>query len=66
MMNHARCSLSVAHNLQDVLDICLQWSSPAHLDVDEITSAPIFEKTLNLVWSEYERPSFQQFAALLK
>lgn len=65
------CNISSVHGAlyyasQDVLGICLQWTSSAHLDVDEISSAAIFEKTLNQSWSEYERPGFEQFQALLK
>lgn len=48
---------------KSMLSICLQRPIPAHLDVNKITSASIFEKTLELVWSEYEKPiaSFRQF-----
>ncbi|KAI0692273.1 hypothetical protein BC835DRAFT_1357920 [Cytidiella melzeri] len=50
---------------EEILGICFQWPSSAHLDVEEIYSAPIFKNTLALVWSGYDQPGFEQFQALL-
>ncbi|THG96225.1 hypothetical protein EW026_g5570 [Hermanssonia centrifuga] len=50
---------------EDILAICSQWSSSAHLDVDDIYNAPIFAANLTLIWSEYEQPGFKQFQDLL-
>lgn len=51
--------------LEEVLKICAQWTSTAHLDVEEIQAAPIFSQSLQLRWSEYERPGLEQFTNLL-
>ncbi|TCD67572.1 hypothetical protein EIP91_012269 [Steccherinum ochraceum] len=51
--------------LEDVLRICLRWSSTAHLDVDEIAKAPIFQKTLTPLWSQYAQPGLKQFLDML-
>ncbi|THH22126.1 hypothetical protein EUX98_g8250 [Antrodiella citrinella] len=51
--------------LEDILRICFHWSTPAHLDVDDILKAPIFDKTLTPLWSQYNRPRRDQFRALL-
>jgi len=51
--------------LEEVLRPCLSWSSPAHLDVDEICTAPIFKRSLKLLHSDYSRPGLSQFKELL-
>ncbi|KAI0082379.1 hypothetical protein K474DRAFT_507336 [Panus rudis PR-1116 ss-1] len=50
----------------DVLSICSRWSASAHLDVDDIYRVPIFERTLELVWHQYEQPGVTQFTTLLR
>lgn len=51
--------------LQEVLRICSRWSTAAHLDVDEIAKAPIFDRTLRLLWSHYARPGKKEFWDML-
>ncbi|KAH8094848.1 hypothetical protein BXZ70DRAFT_896170 [Cristinia sonorae] len=51
--------------IEDVLRICSQWSSTAHLDVDEIATAPIFENTLEPLWSQYSQLGRRSFREML-
>ncbi|KAI0089046.1 hypothetical protein BDY19DRAFT_890032 [Irpex rosettiformis] len=50
---------------EEILNICLQWSSIVHLEVDDIYHTPLFEKTLTLVWSEVGRLGLTQIRGLL-
>ncbi|CAL1701269.1 unnamed protein product [Somion occarium] len=52
--------------LEDVLGICQHWSSNAHLDVDDILKAPLFDHGLDLLWSDYEMPGKKEFQGLLQ
>ncbi|KDQ58690.1 hypothetical protein JAAARDRAFT_34527 [Jaapia argillacea MUCL 33604] len=52
--------------MDDILRICVQWTSPSHLDVDDILKAPIFENTLTLSDSTYATPTLENFRDLLQ
>ncbi|EMD40862.1 hypothetical protein CERSUDRAFT_71120 [Gelatoporia subvermispora B] len=49
----------------EVLRPCLSWSSFAHLEVEEIHQAPLFNQSLQLVRSEYGRSELDGFEELL-
>ncbi|KAI0751602.1 hypothetical protein C8Q80DRAFT_1268812 [Daedaleopsis nitida] len=51
--------------LEDILLPCLTWSSPAHLSVDEIHKAPIFQQSLKSVHTDYGQPTFEFFKKLI-
>lgn len=50
---------------QEVLRPCLSWSSPAHLDVEDIHKAPIFMKSLKLDSSDYGQSGLEHFRRVL-
>ncbi|KAL6309201.1 hypothetical protein BKA93DRAFT_425367 [Sparassis latifolia] len=50
----------------DITAICAAWSSTSHLEVEDISQIPLFEKSLKLVSTKYFRPGVKQFASLLK
>lgn len=51
---------------EELLSICWQWASSAHLDIEDIHAAPVFAQTLDLKWSDYEQPGIKQFRNLLE
>ncbi|KAI0921704.1 hypothetical protein AcW2_006593 [Taiwanofungus camphoratus] len=51
--------------LEEVLRPCLSWSSPAHLDVEDIHKAPIFMKSLKLDSSDYGQSGLEHFRRVL-
>ncbi|KZT12603.1 uncharacterized protein LAESUDRAFT_739975 [Laetiporus sulphureus 93-53] len=51
--------------LEEVLRPCLSWSRPAHLDVEEIYKAPVFNKSLKLVMFAYEHSGLGEFTQIL-
>ena len=54
------------NDAQELLSICWQWTSSAHLDIEDIHAAPVFAQTLDLKWSDYEQPGITQFRDLLE
>ncbi|OBZ77076.1 hypothetical protein A0H81_03828 [Grifola frondosa] len=51
--------------LEDVLRPCLSWTSTAHLDVEEIHQAPIFNRSLKLLSRDFGPSGFENFKRLL-
>ncbi|KAF9792210.1 hypothetical protein BJ322DRAFT_1102725 [Thelephora terrestris] len=49
----------------EITSICAQWSSPFHLEVEEIYKVPLFSKSLKLETSEFGLPSFERFRSVL-
>lgn len=52
-------------SLQKITSICAQWSSPSHLEVEDIYKIPLFSKSLKLETSEFGLPSFEKFRSVL-
>ncbi|KZT29351.1 hypothetical protein NEOLEDRAFT_1128071 [Neolentinus lepideus HHB14362 ss-1] len=52
--------------LQNILGICQSWSNSSHLEVDEISAAPIFAMTLRLKAQEYSASSLRNLSGLLQ
>ncbi|KAK7676898.1 hypothetical protein QCA50_020154 [Cerrena zonata] len=52
--------------LESILSICQAWTSNAHLDVDDILNAPLFNRCLDLLWSDFETPGKKEFQGLLQ
>jgi hypothetical protein len=50
---------------REIMSICTQWSTEAHLEVEEIYKVPIFTRYMRLVSTKYSRPGFKQFKTLL-
>ncbi|TFK55435.1 hypothetical protein OE88DRAFT_1716275 [Heliocybe sulcata] len=52
--------------LQNILGICQSWSNSSHLEVEEISGAPIFAKTLALKDKEYSATNVRLLSELLQ
>ncbi|GJE84051.1 hypothetical protein PsYK624_001260 [Phanerochaete sordida] len=52
----------------EVLSICENWTvtSSSHLEIDNITSTPIFQRSLNLLVVDYEQNRYEGFYTLLE
>ncbi|TDL23182.1 hypothetical protein BD410DRAFT_721585 [Rickenella mellea] len=52
--------------MDDILSICADWSSDAHLELDEILSIPLFDASLRLLSSDYGRLGQEKFEEMLQ
>ncbi|KAH9951728.1 hypothetical protein B0H21DRAFT_717226 [Amylocystis lapponica] len=52
--------------LEQVLRPCLSWSSPAHLDVDDIYQAPVFKQSMKLLGSDFGQSGLSHFKKALQ
>lgn len=51
---------------QDIMSICTYWPNDAHFELEDIYRTPLFEASLHLITSAYQKPSFATFITLLK
>ncbi|EKM59101.1 uncharacterized protein PHACADRAFT_205278 [Phanerochaete carnosa HHB-10118-sp] len=50
----------------EVLSVCEHWSSASHLDVEDITKSPMFNRSLNLLVVDYGQSRYSGFGRLLE
>ncbi|EGO18967.1 hypothetical protein SERLADRAFT_443513 [Serpula lacrymans var. lacrymans S7.9] len=50
----------------DVTSICAGWTSDSHLEVEDISTIPLFDKTLRSLSTKYGRPGIDYFTELLR
>ncbi|GJE84050.1 RING-type domain-containing protein [Phanerochaete sordida] len=50
----------------EVLSICEDWTSSSHLEVEDITRSPIFQRSLNLLVVDYGQSRHEGFSTLLE
>jgi hypothetical protein len=60
------CSSERPSIAQDITDICTEWRSDLHLEVEDICQVPLFDKTLKLVSTKYGQPAVDHFTTLLQ
>ncbi|KAI0089049.1 hypothetical protein BDY19DRAFT_122394 [Irpex rosettiformis] len=58
-------NIMLPKTFEEILDICSDLSGSSHLDVEEISSAPIFKNSLNTLWSDYGQLGFERIQGLL-
>ncbi|KAL5531088.1 hypothetical protein ACEPAG_3964 [Sanghuangporus baumii] len=51
--------------MEDIVSICTRWTSNAHLEVDEIHKTPLFQASLKLIRTSYDRAGRAQFKSML-
>lgn len=51
---------------QEIMRICQLWTVRDHLDVEDIQEAPIFQRTLAHLYSEFNTPSYEHFRAAVQ
>ncbi|KAI0089048.1 hypothetical protein BDY19DRAFT_1070437 [Irpex rosettiformis] len=59
-------NIMLRETFEEILQICSGWSSSSHLDVEEISSAPIFKNSLDTLWSDYGQLGLEGFRNLLR
>lgn len=66
VINASKAPLSAPTFLQEIMAVCFQWTSDAHLEVDsDIFRLPIFQKTLYMTGSKFGTPGLDSFKKLL-
>ena len=56
---------SIASSSQETTAVCALWSGNLHLEVEDISRVPVFEKTLKLKTTTYGHPGVHHFKSLL-
>lgn len=59
-------SCSDRYRVQDILEPCFSWSSPSHLDVDDIAGAPVFSHLLECLETIHGESHPTNFSRLLQ
>ncbi|KAK0505261.1 hypothetical protein EDD18DRAFT_1128361 [Armillaria luteobubalina] len=53
-------------SVEDTVSISSQWPNDLHLEVENIASAPIFDRSMKMVRCIYGKPTFRRFLEMLR
>lgn len=58
--------IGLVQSVEDTVSISSQWPNDLHLEVENIASAPIFDRSMKMVRCIYGKPTFRRFHEMLR
>ncbi|KAK0194944.1 hypothetical protein F5146DRAFT_924419 [Armillaria mellea] len=58
--------IGLVQSVEDTVSISAQWPNELHLEVENIASAPIFDRSMKMVRCIYGKPTYRRFLEMLR